>query len=99
MNPDLIRQYYAENSEAGLNKLLTLFEVITSERDRAEQLSRAHLHTIKKLSESFAAITEPATGKKVSDPSTSDRSPNTPTQHPTSKTKNKTPQTLDDLDL
>lgn len=94
MNPDLIRQYYAENSETGLQKLITLFEVITSDRDRAEQTSRAHLHTIKKLSESFAAITEPATGKKVSD--SPSRSPNN--TRPTTNTKTKN-QTLDDLDL
>lgn len=98
MNSDLIRKYYAENSEAGLKKLITLFEVIISDRDRAELTSRAHLHTIKKLSESFAAITEPATGKKVSDPPVT-RSPNTTAQQPTPKAKNKTSQTLDDLDL
>lgn len=66
INRELIEQYFADQ-ENGLQHLVTLFEAITSQRDHAEALVNGHLHTIKKLSEAFSNITEPKTGKKLSE--------------------------------
>ncbi len=62
MSETLIRQYVeTQNTTA----LISLFESIKDSRDRAELQVRAHLHTIKKLSESYANITEPNTGRPI----------------------------------
>lgn len=97
MTAELITKYFADR-ENGLQNLITLFEAITDQRDRAEANNRAHLHSIKKLSEAFSNITEPKTGKKLSD-TTVLRTP-TPTSPPTDLRTNKikTKETLD-LDL
>ena len=83
INPDLIRQYAAGATPSGLRNLLTLFEALTDQRNRAEAATVAHLHTIRKLSQALSNITEPTTGKRISDPAPSSKAkPPTPTPPP-----------------
>ena len=59
----LIRQYHANGD---LKSLETLFSALTEQRDRSEALARAYLHEIKVLAQRFAAVTEPASGRRAS---------------------------------
>jgi uncharacterized coiled-coil protein SlyX len=62
---NLIREY----AEAGqIDNIVNLCESMKSQRDRAERMVEHLTHMTAKLRESFANITEPATGRKVTDP-------------------------------
>jgi hypothetical protein len=64
--PGLIRDY----AEAGrIDLIITLCEAMKDQRDRAERRIDILTHNIAKLNESFRNITEPATGKKLTEPS------------------------------
>lgn len=65
MTTDLIRRYHLEGNLTGL---ITLFEALTDQRDRAESQNRSYLHQIKLLSTKFAEITEPASGRRLTEP-------------------------------
>jgi hypothetical protein len=64
MSAELVRRYFEEKN---LTSLVTLFEALTEQRDRSELLTRSYLHQIKLLSEKFQAITEPKTGRPVTE--------------------------------
>ena len=67
--PDLIREYHQEGK---IDLLVSLCVAMKDQRDRAERKIDVLTHTIAKLNESFRAITEPATGRRLTEP-TSDR--------------------------
>lgn len=60
----LIRDYMAANNASAI---ITLVESLKSARDRAEAKVDGYLHEIKLLSQRYAAITEPATGRTVTE--------------------------------
>ena len=60
----LIRGYYADSN---ISAIISLAESLKDARDRAELKTQAYLHEIKELAQRFANITEPASGRKVSD--------------------------------
>lgn len=62
--PNLIRQYF----DAGeVDNIITLCTVMKEQRDRAEYKLQVFTHMNAKLKESFSNITEPATGRKVTE--------------------------------
>lgn len=61
---DLVTKYHNENR---LDLILTLCDALKSQRDRAEAKVDALTHINAKLAASFANITEPATGRKITD--------------------------------
>lgn len=65
MNAELIRQYHETGN---LKALTSLFEALTDQRNRAEFQTQIYLHQIKLLSTKFSEITEPASGRRISEP-------------------------------
>jgi hypothetical protein len=51
-----------------IEAVISLAESLRDQRDRAEMKVTAYLHEIKELATRFANITEPKTGRKLSDP-------------------------------
>jgi hypothetical protein len=51
-----------------IDAVVSLAESLRDQRDRAEMKVLAYLHEIKELATRFANITEPKTGRKLSDP-------------------------------
>ncbi len=98
LNEALIQQY-VDNRRADL--LITLFQSLKDSRDRAEFEVRAHLHTIKRLSESFKSITEPNTGTPVGQRAapTVKATARTPTKPPTKPNPISTSSLAVDIDL
>lgn len=64
INPDLVRKHH-ENGD--FESLLSLFNTLKDQRDRAEFQNTVYLHEIKRLAIAFANVTEPATGLRVSE--------------------------------